>query len=82
METKGGEDESTEWNDTTHTIQKHSIEKPTVRMEGQVTVVPLNKDLGVPDVLMSDTEIYAHACHGNFNGTLENMTTNYGYNVH
>ena len=80
---KGWEDESTEWNDATHTIQiTCSIEKPTVRMEGQVTVVPLNKDLGVPGVLMSDAEIYAHACHGDFNGTLEEMTTNYGYNVH
>lgn len=80
---KGWEQDETEWSDSTHKVQiTCSIDKPTVRIEGQVTVIPLNNDLGVPGVLMTDAEMYAHACHGNFNGTLEEMTTNYGYNVH
>ena len=79
---QGWYDTVTSWNDETHKVQiTCSIEKPTVRMEGQVTVVPLNNGLGVPGVLMTDAEMYLHACHGNFKGSIEEATQKYGYNV-
>lgn len=79
---KGWEQTETEWSDSTHKIQiTCSIEKPTVRMDGQVTVVPLNRDLGVPGVLMTDAEMYLNTCHGDFNGTIEEATIKYGYDV-
>ncbi|WP_298145806.1 DUF2939 domain-containing protein [uncultured Acinetobacter sp.] len=79
---KGWEQEAIEWSDNTHKIQiTCSIEKPTVRMDGQVTVIPLNNDMGVPGVLMTDAEMYLQACHGDFDGTMEDATQHYGYDV-
>lgn len=79
---KGWDDTKISWNNTTHKVQiTCSIDKPTIGMDGQVTVVPLNNNLGVPGVLMTDAEMYLYACHGDFNGTIENAVTKYGYNV-
>ncbi|MFW1858560.1 DUF2939 domain-containing protein [Acinetobacter defluvii] len=77
---KGFDAESVDWNTQQHTIQIHcSITKPTLQIEDQVTVIPLNAS-GVPGVLWSDAETYMQACH-NYNGEMGEGIQKFGYNV-
>lgn len=74
------ESESIEWSHETHKIQIHcSITKPTLQIDDQITVIPLN-DSGVPGVLWADAEYYMQACH-NYNGEMGEGIRKYGYNV-
>ncbi len=78
---RGWEAKKVSWNHEKHTIQVTcSLEKPTLRIQGQVTVIPLSAQ-GVPGVLTSDAETYLQTCHGDFSGTIEDAATYYGYNV-
>lgn len=77
---RGFESESVDWNTEPHTIQVHcSITKPTLKIEGQETVIPLNSS-GVPGVLWSDAETYMQACH-NYTGEMDAGIKKFGYNV-
>lgn len=69
-----------EWNHEAHKIQiQCSLTKPTVQIDDQVTIVPLN-DSGVPGVLWADAEYYMQACH-NYTGEMGAGIQQYGYNV-
>lgn len=77
---RGFDAESVDWNAEPHKIQVHcSITKPTLQIDDQVTVIPLNVS-GVPGVLWSDAETYMQACH-NYTGEMVEGIQKYGYNV-
>lgn len=77
---RGFDAESVAWNAEPHKIQVHcSITKPTLQIDDQVTVIPLNAS-GVPGVLWSDAETYMQACH-NYTGEMGAGIQQYGYNV-
>lgn len=81
--TRDWEEKKVSWNHESHTIQVTcSLHKPTVGIEAQVSVIPLNEQGGVPGVLVSDAETYLQTCHGDFDGTIEDATSHFGYNVH
>lgn len=68
------------WGKTTHKVFiTCSLKRPTVAMDGQTTVVPLNP-YGVPGVLYSDAMLYLKACH-NYEGADTRAAKKYGYNV-
>lgn len=77
---RGWDAKQIEWNHEAHKIQiQCSITKPTLQIEDQVTIVPLNNS-GVPGVLWSDAETYMQACH-NYTGDMDAGIQQYGYNV-
>lgn len=77
---RGWDAKQIEWNHEAHKIQiQCSITKPTIQIEDQVTIVPLNNS-GVPGVLWSDAETYMQACH-NYTGDMDAGIQQYGYNV-
>lgn len=57
-----------------------SIKKPTVRMDDQITIVPINPEGAISGVLISDAELYLHTCH-NYKGDISEAARKYGYNV-
>lgn len=68
------------WNKSTHKVFiTCSKERPTVAIDGQTTVVPLNPQ-GVPGVLYSDAELYLKACH-NYEGADTKAAVKFGYNI-
>lgn len=77
---RGFEAESVDWNVEPHKIQVHcSITKPTLQIDDQVTVIPLNAS-GVPGVLWGDAETYMQACH-NYTGEMGEGIQKFRYNV-
>ena len=69
------------WNHDFHDVYVTcSIKKPTVRIGDQITVIPLNPEGAISGVLISDAELYLHACH-NYYGAIEKGATRYGYNI-
>lgn len=77
---RGWDAKKIEWNHEAHKIQiQCSITKPTLQIEDQVIIIPLN-DSGVPGVLWSDAETYMQACH-NYTGDMGAGIQQYGYNV-
>ncbi|WP_119684707.1 DUF2939 domain-containing protein [Acinetobacter pittii] len=77
---RGWDAKKIEWNHEAHKIQiQCSITKPTLQIEDEVTIIPLN-DSGVPGVLWSDAETYMQACH-NYTGDMGAGIQQYGYNV-
>lgn len=78
---QGFEAKNVEWNHEAHKIRfKCSLTQPTVYIGDQETVVPLNNGLGVPGVLMVDSDFYTQACH-NFEGDNSEIIQKYGYSV-
>lgn len=78
---QGFEANDIEWNHQAHKIRfKCSLTQPTVYIDDQETVVPLNNGLGVPGVLMVDSDFYTQACH-NHEGDNSEVINKYGYNV-
>lgn len=68
------------WNHSAHNLYVTcSIKKPTVKIDNQTTVIPLNRD-PVPGVLYADTALYLQACH-NFLGDETKAAKKYGYKV-
>lgn len=77
---RGFDAPAVDWNTQPHNIQIHcSITKPTLQIDDQVTVIPLNSS-GVPGVLWSDAETYMQACH-NYTGGMGEGIKKFGYNV-
>lgn len=69
------------WNKKPHKVYiTCSIQAPTVTMDSQVTTLPINRNMDVPGVLYSDTELYLKACH-NFNGDATKAARRFGYDV-
>lgn len=70
------------WNKNPHKVYiTCSQDNPTMTLDGQVTILPLNPSMSVPGVLTSDTELYLWACH-NFKGSDTVAARKFGYNVH
>lgn len=70
-----------EWNNNPHNILiTCSLEKPTVQIEDDITVLPINRRDTVPGVLVSTTELYLQACH-NFHKDSTEAAIKYGYDV-
>ena len=68
------------WNKSTHKVFiTCSIERPTIAIDGQTTIVPLSPN-GVPGVFYSDTTLYLRACH-NYVGDDSKAAIKYGYNI-
>ena len=77
---RGFDAESVDWNVEPHKIQVHcSITKPTLQIDDQVTVIPLNTS-GVSGVLWGSAETYMQACH-NYTGEMGEGIQKFGYNV-
>lgn len=69
------------WNKKSHKVYVTcSIQAPTVTLNGQVTTLPINREMTVPGVLYSDTELYLKACH-NFSGDATKAARRFGYDV-
>ena len=69
------------WNHDFHDVYVTcSIKKPTVRMDDQITIVPINPEGAISGALMSDAELYLHTCH-NYKGDVTEAAKKYGYNV-
>ncbi len=69
------------WNSDFHDVYVTcSIKKPTVRMDDQITIVPINPEGAISGVLISDAELYLHTCH-NYKGDISGAAKKYGYNV-
>lgn len=70
-----------EWNKKPHKVYVTcSIQAPTLTLDGQVTTLPINRNMDVPGVLYSATELYLKACH-NFNGDATKAARRFGYDV-
>lgn len=68
------------WNHDFHTVYVTcSIKKPTLELDDQITILPLNAE-GVPGVLISDAELYLQTCH-NYKGAIDKAAKKYSYNV-
>ena len=68
------------WNKEPHKIViTCSYNHPSVSMDGQVDELPLNAN-GVPDVLISATNLYFQYCHSYNNGQYDGIKK-FGYNV-
>lgn len=57
-----------------------SISNPTVTIDEQVTVLPINTEMAIPGVQQSDYNIYVSACHGGYIDETK-LAKKYGYNV-
>ncbi|MDH2274042.1 hypothetical protein [Moraxella porci] len=56
-----------------------SKSKPSIGLEGEVDVVPLNPEF-VPGMLYNSAQYYLQACH-NYYGSAEDGAKRFGYNV-
>lgn len=69
------------WNHNSHNVYVTcSIKKPSIKIDNQITVLPLNPEFTVPGVLTSDAELYLQTCH-NYNGEITEGARKYGYNI-
>lgn len=70
-----------EWNHNSHNIFiTCSLKSPTVQVEDNITVIPINRNDTVPGVLVSTTELYLQACHNFYKDPTE-AAIKYGYDV-
>ena len=72
-----------DWNAKKHKIFiTCSIKNPTITTDGQVTILPIGSEMGIPGVLYNSYEFYVAACHGkDKNLDEEQLASKYGYNV-
>ena len=72
-----------DWNNEKHKVFiTCSIQSPTVTIGGQVTILPIGSDMGIPGVLYNDYEFYVLACHSKDKNLDEiKLAQKYGYNV-
>lgn len=69
------------WNNNFHNVYiRCSRTTPKVQIGTEKTLIPLNPKVGVPGVLVSDTELYLKACH-NFDGRDTDAARKFGYNI-
>lgn len=79
--TKASEKKIPVWNKKPHKIYVTcSLVSPSITINGQVTKIPLNKDISVPGILISDAEIYLQACHNHI-GDIDSAVQKYRYDV-
>lgn len=79
--TQGWDSKKTIWNHDFHDLYiTCSLKNPSVKIGDQTTIIPINREEGVPGVLYFDSTIYLQACH-NFDGDSTDAAKKYGYNV-
>lgn len=71
-----------QWNTQPHKVFiTCSINNPTVTIDGQVTILPIGSEYGIPGVLYTDYTFYISACHGKDNLDEIKLAKKYGYHV-
>ncbi len=79
--TQGWDSNKTIWNHNFHDLYiTCSLKKPSIKNGNQTTIIPINRQEGVPGVLYADATLYLQACH-NFDGDSTDAAKKYGYNV-
>ena len=69
------------WNSSPHNIfVKCSKTNPTITIGNQSTIIPLNKNMGIPGVLVSDAETYLNYCHSS-TLPIDQAVVKFNYNV-
>lgn len=76
------ESKKIDWNKKPHQLYiTCSVQKPTVQVDQQKTIVPFNSEMGIPGVLTVDAEIYLHVCHNAGYEDMDSIIQRFGYHV-